>query len=211
VALTLTPSSRVRPIATGGDRADGTAALEVIALERGRVHLEVKKLGDARRFHVITPDANVEVRGTSFDVALRPGASPQTCVAVQKGLVLVSAGLKSRLLARGESWGCDEVGAGPPATAVDGLPPTHGPPGPDGSRTSGPARPGAARAHSGERLGAGDLGAQNRLFQTALAAERAGHVDVAARTYRQLLASAPRGPLAAQARANLAALADAPR
>ncbi len=41
-----------------------------IALERGRAHFEVQKLRGERRFHVMTPDADVEVRGTVFDVAL---------------------------------------------------------------------------------------------------------------------------------------------
>jgi TolA-binding protein len=56
-----------------------------------------------------------------------------------------------------------------------------------------------------------DLRAQNALFQTALAAERAGRSEDAARTYRQLLARAPHGSLAAQARANLAVIANPKR
>jgi hypothetical protein len=218
VALTLAPSARVRPIATGGRQVDGAEAmpaLEVLALERGHVHLEVKKLGNARRFHVVTPDADVEVRGTAFDVTLRPGAAPETCVTVQEGLVLVAGGLKSRLLAPGESWGCDpphaaearideadETWSPPPVTRRAG---TH--------RAERPARVAAPthQASVDKSVDPSDLGMQNRLFQTALAAERAGHVDIAVRTYRQLLARAPQGPLAAQARANLRLVSSAPR
>jgi len=56
-----------------------------------------------------------------------------------------------------------------------------------------------------------DLREQNGLFQRALAAERAGKSVSAIRTYRELLARAPDGALAAQARANLEALAGTQR
>jgi ferric-dicitrate binding protein FerR (iron transport regulator) len=215
VLVTLAPSARVRPIATGGGRAGGDApALEVLALERGRAHFQVKKLADARRFHVVTPDADVEVRGTAFDVALRPGGAPQTCVAVTDGLVMVASGLTSHLLAPGESWGCDEARAGgggdepkrstAAATAM-GVTAVG-----DAGATSGGSR-GARRQRAVAGAAASDLRAQNQLFQSALAAERAGRIDEAARTYRQLLARAPRGALAAQARANLAVVATNPR
>jgi outer membrane protein assembly factor BamD (BamD/ComL family) len=55
------------------------------------------------------------------------------------------------------------------------------------------------------------LRAQNQIFQAALSAERGGRLDEAERLYHQLLARAPDGPLAAQARANLAAVAGARR
>ena len=58
---------------------------------------------------------------------------------------------------------------------------------------------------------ASDLREQNRLFQTALAAERGGRIDDALKNYRELLARAPDGPLATQARANLEALAGTQR
>ena len=67
-----------------------------------------------------------------------------------------------------------------------------------------------ARRGAGESSDLG-LGAQNRIFQAALEAERAGQAGEAARRYRQLLTLAPEGPLAAQARANLAAVSDARR
>jgi len=210
VGVTLAPAARVRPIATGASRDGSPAALEVLALERGGAHFQVKKLGDARRFHVLTADADVEVRGTVFDVSLRPGATPQTCVSVTEGLVLVASGLTSRLLAAGESWGCErekEVRAGTGTGTGTGT-------GGEGTETTGKAgrvrAASTSRTTSGARREAG-LGEQNRLFQAALAAERAGVLDEAARRYRQLLALAPDGPLATQARANLAAVSSAPR
>jgi hypothetical protein len=202
VGVTLAPAARVRPIATGASRDGWPATLEVLALERGAAHFQVKKLGDARRFHVLTADADVEVRGTAFDVSLRPGATPQTCVSVSEGLVLVASGLTSRLLAAGESWGCEvkgQVGTGT-GTGTNGR---------EANGTGARVRT-ASIAASLSKRGAG-LGEQNRLFQAALAAERAGVLDEAARRYRQLLALAPEGPLATQARANLAAVSGAPR
>jgi hypothetical protein len=199
VALTLAPFSRLRPIKTGGGRSGGTPpALEVIALERGRVHLEVKKLGDAHRFHVVTPDADVEVRGTAFDVVLRPGGVPQTCVSVDEGLVLVASGLESRLLSRGARWGCDDVRTGTTAVQTEQAPQVLA------------KRLGHASRSVASHLDVSDLGVQNRLFQIALTAERAGRFDDAIRTYRGLLARVPHGPLAAQARANLAAVTASP-
>ena len=210
VGVTLAPAARVRPIATGASRDGAPAALEVLALERGGAHFQVKKLGDARRFHVLTADADVEVRGTAFDVSLRPGAPPLTCVSVSEGLVLVASGLTSRLLAAGESWGCGgggEVGAGTgTGTGANGGDTTATR---TRVRTTTMSRS-TSTAGSGRRGGA-DLGEQNRLFQAALAAERAGEIAEAARRYRQLLTLAPDGPLATQARANLAAVSGAPR
>ena len=51
-----------------------------------------------------------------------------------------------------------------------------------------------------------DLRVQNEIFEGALSAQRAGQTDEAASLYRQLLARAPNGPLAGQARTNLAVI-----
>jgi hypothetical protein len=213
VAVTLTPSSRARPIGAGAGPAGAEPMeLQAIALERGRVHLDVKTLAGARRFHVVTPDADVEVRGTAFDVALRPGPVPCTTVSVQAGLVLVAGGLKSRLLRAGESGGCDDIPSGPMSTS----PKVDKPPAPDLAANVAPNRPlpspgrrGAARTRASDPPQASDLRAQNQLFRTALAAERGARFEAAARLYRELLARAPEGPLAVQARANLAAVLSA--
>ena len=219
VGVTLAPATRVRPIATGAGTDGSPMALEVLALERGSAHFQVKKLAGARRFHVLTADADVEVRGTAFDVALRPGAPPRTCVSVSEGLVLVASGLTSRLLAPGESWGCGGGAEAPQASAPP--PPTTTTTATTGSESDTTATTTTFRTRStsrstststiGARRGAGessDLGAQNRIFQAALEAERAGQAGEAARRYRQLLMLAPEGPLASQARANLAAVSD---
>ena len=182
----------------------------------------------------MTPDADVEVRGTVFDVALSPRADAPTCVSVDEGLVQVAKGMRTRLLARGDSWDCGianddgAAGAGPAATAESAAEP---PAGARRGRASTPRqRARDQRRHDGEsrpfaggdphrRLVGGrrgrraerNLRAQNGLFQAALSAERAGRADEAARLYRQLLARAPGGPLSTQARANLAAVTGTPR
>jgi hypothetical protein len=160
---------------------EAAPTFEAVRLVRGRAHLKVKKLHAGQRFHVLTPDADVQVRGTEFDVELRPGSVPATCVRVQEGLVAVQAG-GEHLVAPGQSWGCEPPVAAPPPAA----------------------RRAAAPARSAPRETPSDLRAQNELFQSALEAERAGAYAEAGRLYRRLLARSPRGPLSAQARANLA-------
>jgi hypothetical protein len=168
----------------------GTRAgqVEHIRLAKGSVHLKVTKLAADRRFHVVTPDADVQVRGTEFDVNLIAEPTPHTCVRVQEGLVQVTTGADARLVAAGETWGC-ESGTQKPAAAVI---------------NHAPARP-ERRAPTAASI-ASDLRIQNELFQRALSDERAGHFEAASSVYNALLHRYPTGPLAAQAQANLAAM-----
>jgi hypothetical protein len=196
VAMTLPPGSRARPMMAPDANTGATPSL-TIALERGRAHFEVEKLRGERRFHVMTPDADVEVRGTVFDVALSARADGPTCVSVDEGLVQVAKGLRTRLLARGESWDCDA-----PAASAAAIVKTDHP------RSVARSR---AQVPDVARAAPSDLRAQNQIFQAALSAERAGHAGEAAQLYRRLLVRAPDGPLSAQARANLAAVTGARR
>jgi hypothetical protein len=191
--LTLDPASRVGTILTAQATAEAPEAaptLEAVRLVRGRAHLQVRKLHAGQRFHVLTPDADVQVRGTEFDVELRPGSVPGTCVRVEEGLVAVVAGGSTHLVAPGQTWGCAEPSASPPAAVTL---PARVAVGPAPERRSATARPSAS-----------DLRLQNALFQTALEAERGGRYADAARLYRRLLERAPHGPLSSQARSNLA-------
>jgi hypothetical protein len=178
--LTLAASSSVGTVLAASNAPEAAPTFEAVRLVRGRAHLKVKKLNAGQRFHVLTPDADVQVRGTEFDVELRPGSVPGTCVRVQEGLVAVQAGTE-HLLGPGQSWGCGEPAAPPPAP-----------------RAAGPAR------RAIPQTSPSDLRAQNELFQRALEAERAGRDGEAGRLYRKLLDRSPHGPLSAQARANLA-------
>jgi len=189
--LTLDPASRVGTVLTTVATAEAPEAaptLEAVKLVRGRAHLQVRKLHAGQRFHVLTPDADVQVRGTEFDVELRPGSVPATCVRVEEGLVAVVAGGSTHLVAPGQTWGCAE--ATPPAAVALPAPVA--------------AVPVPERRVAIARTSASDLRLQNGLFQTALEAERGGRYGDAARLYRRLLERAPHGPLSSQARSNLA-------
>jgi hypothetical protein len=203
--LTLQPAARVSRVVAGAPGADGAPRIEAVTLERGRAHLRVTKLAGPQRFHVLTADADVQVRGTEFDVELAPGATPHTCVRVQEGLVAVVTARGQSLVAAGQTWGCDvpspAAAASGPAAASIGAP--------LGADATPPARtptPRALAPRAEPQPSPSDLARQNALFQSALQAERAGRHGEATRLYQTLLARAPRGPLAAQARANLAAV-----
>lgn len=194
--LTLGPASRVGTVLAAANAPEAAPTFEAVKLIRGRAHLQVRKLHAGQRFHVLTPDADVQVRGTEFDVELvdrATGHPVPTCVRVQEGLVAVVARGETHLVAPGQTWGCAEAVAAPAHLAA---------PAPE---------PEAAPAHhAASRPTPSDLRAQNAIFQQALEAERAGRYADAARLYRRLLAHAPHGPLSAQARANLAACSRAP-
>jgi hypothetical protein len=192
--LTLDPASRVGTVLAAANAPEAAPTFEAVKLVRGRAHLQVRKLHGGQRFHVLTPDADVQVRGTEFDVELidrsaAAGAVSGTCVRVQEGLVAVVAGGQTHLVSPGQTWGC-------PAEPVAAVAPAPRP----AQLVPAPERRAARPTPS-------DLRLQNTLFQQALEAERAGRNADAARLYRHLLARAPHGPLSAQARANLEVVA----
>jgi hypothetical protein len=169
-SLTISPGTRLAGMSARGGK------VELIRLSKGHAHLSVSKLNEGRRFHVVTPDADVQVRGTKFDVEIGAGPSPRTCVRVQEGLVRVTTRSADELLGPGETWGC---------AAPNGRAPEP-------------------RAAANQR--SNDLKRQNVLFQRALHDERAGRHAQALRLYMTLLDRYPSGPLVAQTRANLAAM-----
>jgi len=188
--LTLDPSSLVGTVVAAASAPEAAPTFEAVKLVRGHAHLQVRKLHGGQRFHVLTPDADVQVRGTEFDVELvdsHAGARSGTCVRVEEGLVAVVAAGATHLVSAGQTWGCPDVQAAAPVPAAAVI-----------------ALPTPERHVATPRTSASDLRLQNTLFQTALEAERGGHYGEAARLYRRVLARAPHGPLAAQARSNLA-------
>jgi hypothetical protein len=212
--LTLDPASRVGAVLAAADAPEAAPTFEAVKLVRGRAHLQVRKLHGGQRFHVLTPDADVQVRGTEFDVELidlpagaapagaapagasqtagrRAGTTTATCVRVQEGLVAVVARGETHLVAPGQTWGCPVQA--PVVPIVERTP------------VAAVALPAPERhvAPPASHPSPSDLRMQNGLFQRALEAERGGRDAEAARLYRRLLAHAPHGPLSAQARANL--------
>jgi hypothetical protein len=76
---------------------------EVVRLSDGRLRIEVKKLQPTERFRVVAGDAEVEVRGTAFEVTAL--ADHLEHVQVEHGLVEVRVrGAPPVLLAGGQSW-----------------------------------------------------------------------------------------------------------
>ena len=77
-------------------------------LARGRLHLSVAKMRLGQRLVVQTPDAEVEVHGTVFAVAVAPRMdgchASRTRVSVEEGVVEVRADGQSHRLSAGASW-----------------------------------------------------------------------------------------------------------
>lgn len=182
-------------------------------LSRGSLRADVAKLGPAQRFIVETEDAEVEVHGTSFRVAIREGsrACPaRTQVEVTEGVVSVrSAGVDVRL-GPGSSWpACAAPAPRPdlttmraPERAPDSSPRVsdtgarrgsmpESSPLPAAGPVAAPATSSATSSHA--------LAEQNELFAKASAARRAGDGPAAVAAYDRLIATHPDGFLAESA------------
>jgi hypothetical protein len=171
-------------------RAD---AEQWLRLGRGEVALHVAKLQAGQRFVVLTPDVEVEVRGTRFHVALAPpdescGHGTPTRVVVDEGVVVVRSAMGEVRVPAGERWpsGCPAPHLAPPPLVVTRRP----------SRLAGPS--------------ASTLATENDLFGAALRAERSGDRTEAAHLLDALLTRFPQSPLresAQRARARVTATA----
>jgi hypothetical protein len=194
--ITLQPRSDLRLL-----RAD---AQRWLRLASGDVSVHVAKLGADERFVIVTPDAEVEVRGTRFHVAIAPpdGACGGTAtrVVVDEGVVVVRASGRTTRLEAGTRWpsGC---AAESPAAA----------PAPPSSPSAGVSKrlsKGAPPWPREEVSAPSTLATENDLFGAALKAERAGDLRAAAQLLEVLIARFPGSPLkesAEKARARLTA------
>jgi hypothetical protein len=194
----VTPSSgrATLSFATGtsidlGEGSDLTIGAEpssqLLRLVSGFADLHVAKLAPGQRFVLATPDAEIEVRGTQFHVAVtrpdpRCGGGTLTRVTVAEGVVSVRHdGVEARVVA-GSQWplecpGPAEVSAEPENSVRPG---TGRPP---------PTRPSAISA----------LTEQNNLFAEAAAAKRRGDGQAALSSLSRLLAKYPGSALAESA------------
>ncbi len=93
-SITYTGQGEARLLVRGADGA-------VLALDRGRIQLEVDPLGAERHLTVIAGDVTVEVMGTIFAVE-REGE--RVSVDVTRGRVRVRDGSGARELGAGERW-----------------------------------------------------------------------------------------------------------
>jgi ferric-dicitrate binding protein FerR (iron transport regulator) len=193
-SVTLAPASQVQLV-----RADTQRWLRLID---GGVWVHVAKLKPDQRFVIATPDAEVEVRGTRFQVDIAPpssgcGGGTVTRVRVQEGVVEVREGGQIARVPAGARWpaACVE------APAADARAPRVRRQA-AGTRAELRARPPAEAAPSST------LATENDLFGSALRAERDGNRREAVELLDVLLTRFPRSPLrasAAEARQRLAA------
>jgi len=197
ILLALDTGTRLRVGASSRVRLTALDATQRFDVESGSLEADVAKVPLGGRFIVATGDAEVEVKGTRFEVTVVPTPSAcapfaRTQVMVQEGVVVVRfAGGEARLPA-GSVW---PACAPPPPAPTVRI--TH-------SRTrqahaSAPAPDGAAPA--AQPADPSTLAEQNDLFAAALSARRRGDVDEAIHWFDRLIARYPKGQLIDSARA----------
>jgi FecR-like protein len=206
--LALDTGTRLALAGGASARVTELGAMQKFDLENGTLTADVAKLGPGRRFVIATPDAEVEVKGTRFKVAVlsepsRCGPDARTSVTVEEGVVTVRYGGSETRVVAGERWpDCSPRGkastrprvfVAAPATRVSSSANTDQPErAPDPSPSS-------------------TLAEQNDLFAAALAARRRGDVDEARHWLDQLVERYPSGQLAERARAERRRLDEGPR
>jgi hypothetical protein len=145
---------------------------------------------------VETPDAEVVVRGTIFDVRVEPsGGSTTTHVHVTRGSVWVLAqGVQVALLSEGQSWSSARGLLVEPARA-----PAAEPAASEASEANQPpvakGSPAAPVKEAGGARRPGTLAEENRLYSAAVEARNRGDAARAAELFGELLASYPQSPL----------------
>lgn len=175
---------------------DENGASQRFTLGAGAVNARVAKLAAGQTLVIATPDAQVEVRGTTFRVAVVPadpacGDGTTTRVDVIEGVVVVRArGVDTRVTA-GERWprGCTAPSAPASLAAIDAK------------RTPAPPTAALASASPSTASPSSMLSEQNDLFAEAVAAKRRGATAQAIATFERFLAKYPSSPLAESAMA----------
>lgn len=161
-------------------------ATQKLELRDGAISAKVAHLTPGRRFLVSTPDAEVEVRGTTFRVGVVPPADAcadgtRTRVVVTEGVVVVRSNGREDRVEAGGSW--PSTCAKSPASATTSS-----------SHPTAPLTTAAA-------LSASSLSAQNDLFADAMTAKRSGDKGRAIGTLDDLVTKYPHGPLRESAEA----------
>ena len=193
---------------------ESAGPVERFFLSQGVLQAKVAKLAARQGFVVRTPDAEVEVRGTAFRVAIvepdvNCAAGVRTRVTVSEGIVEVRGAGASTYVHPGESWpaGCIQSEASgsdvAPSKPSDSEPPAvvlkplaHTPDAASSRSSAGlhPAEP--AQQISKE---ASSIALQNELFAEAAAARRQGDTAKALSSFNLLIARYPSSPLAESA------------
>jgi ferric-dicitrate binding protein FerR (iron transport regulator) len=172
---------------------------EIVTLASGRMAIEVKKLSAGERFVVVTDDAEVEVRGTRFQVEAKDGILEE--VTVEEGVVEVRPRNRPiAFLAAGQRWQreapIEEVKADATATeeeiAKEEIAP---PPPPEKKIAKKKEKPIPKRAEPSAR----EPTDAERAFQEGWRAYREGRSKEAAALFDRVLDLAPGTPLAEDA------------
>jgi hypothetical protein len=173
-------------------------AEERISLRRGRVDVAVDKAVETKRAVVVeTPDAEVVVRGTVFDVRVEPSSGKTTThVHVTRGSVWVlSQGVQVALLGDGQAWSsaggvAAAAAAAPAPVAVAPITPVEPAP-----RVVAPAKPVAGSSKDAGARKPGTLTEENKLFAAGVEARNRGDAARAAELFGELLAQYPQTAL----------------
>ena len=179
-------------------------------LKEGAIRARVAKLITGERFIISTADAEVEVHGTAFRVAVVPvdpacGGGTITRVSVTEGVVSVRRDGNEVRVTPGHVWPekCNEMQAVAPAAAAPAASPRvrpHG--GARSAHVSAPAAPVVAEAPAeapapveAPPLSKSELAAQNDMFASAVRAKRRGQGSLALRIFERFSREYPSGPL----------------
>jgi len=187
-------------------------------LKEGAIRAKVAKLVTGERFIIATADAEVEVHGTAFRVAVVPvdpacGGGTITRVAVTEGVVSVRRDGNEVRVTPGHVWP-EKCEAGAPAAASAAGPSprvrirgglTHS----QGMHVTAPAvaeAPAEAPAPveappAPPPLSKSELAAQNDMFASAVRAKRHGHASLAVRILERFSREYPNSPLTESAAA----------
>jgi hypothetical protein len=191
-------------------------------LKEGAIRAKVAKLVTGERFIIATADAEVEVHGTAFRVAVVPvdpacGGGTITRVAVTEGVVSVRRDGVEVRVTPGHVWPekCEPLA--PAAAAAPAAPSTHirvrgGASRTNGMRVTAPAvaeeTPAPTEAPApvvtppeAAPLTKSELAAQNDMFAAAVRAKRRGQGSQAVRIFEHFTRQYPTSPLAESAAA----------
>jgi hypothetical protein len=193
VVLLLDTGTRLRAAAAARTRVVELGAMQRFELETGSLEASVAKLQPGHRFVVDTPDAEVEVKGTRFELVVDGEASRceptvRTRLTVQEGVVAVRHAGSEVRVAAGSIWPSCASAPEPAHVAAPGAARAH--------RTA----PAAAAKHALPGADPSTLPEQNDLFAAALAAHRRGNESEAIRWLDRLITRYPGGQLAESAR-----------
>jgi hypothetical protein len=210
ISVSLSTGTRLGLGGGGNLEVASLGSLQQFALREGRLRAQVAKLGAGQRFVVATADAEVEVRGTSFEVAVVApdpawGDRSTTRVRVFEGVVAVRSEGREARVGAGEVWSSrrepGRAAAGhaavwPALRRGSTAHPAH-------ARTAF-ARPvtalPSAQAPAASEAAASTLAEQNEIYARALEARRRGDTREALERLDDLLARHPSSPLAESAR-----------